>query len=552
MKAWYKEGIVYQIYPRSFKDSNGDGIGDIRGIIEKLDYIKELGVDIVWLSPIYKSPNDDNGYDISNYLDIMDEFGNLSDWKELLKGLHDRGIKLVMDLVVNHTSDEHPWFIESKKSKDNQYRDYYFYRQGKGKKAPNNWTSLFTGSAWEYDNTTDEYYLHLFSKKQPDLNWDNKKVRDEVKKVMKYWLDLGVDGFRCDVINMISKKEGLPNGKYRLGLVGSEYYLNGPHVHEYLKELHDEVLSKYDCFTVGEAIFTSTKDALMYVDEKRSELNMIFHFDHMNVDNIFKWLIRPFRLRKLKRVLTKWQNDINGKGWNSLYLENHDQPRIVSRWGDDKKYRVESSKMLATMIYFQQGTPYIYQGQELGMTNAYFSELSQYKDVETQNIYRLGRKKFHLSHKRMMKKLMYMSRDNARTPMQWNKEKNAGFTSGEPWLEVNRNYLEINVENEMTNPNSTYHYFKKIIALRKQYEIIIYGDYKEYDKLNKYLYIYERNLNHEKLLIITSFTDKSIKFTLPNTLQYQNATLLLSNYEVKDDLKEFYTKPYEARVYLLT
>ncbi|QVK18536.1 alpha-glucosidase [Mycoplasmatota bacterium] len=550
-KAWYKEGVVYQIYPRSFKDSNGDGIGDIRGIIEKLDYLKELGISIVWLSPVYQSPNDDNGYDISDYRDIMDDFGKLDDWKEMIKGLHDRNIKLVMDLVVNHTSDEHPWFIESKKSKDNPFRNYYIWRKGNGRKKPNNWTSFFTGSVWEYDQTTDEYYMHLFSKKQPDLNWDNPKVRHEVKDIIKYWLDLGVDGFRCDVINIISKKEGLPDGKFSLGLIGSEHYMNGPHVHEYLREINKGVLSKYDCFTVGEAVFVSTKDALSYVDEKRNELSMIFHFDHMNVDNIFKWFIRPFKLPKLKKVLSKWQNDINGKGWNSLYLENHDQPRIVSRWGDDKKYRVESAKMLSTMIYFQQGTPYIYQGQEIGMTNAYFSELSQYKDVETHNIYKLGREKLHISHRRMMKKFQYMSRDNARTPMQWSDKIYAGFSTNKPWIEVNTNYKTINVENAIVDKCSIYHYYKKIIALRKEYEIIIYGDYKEHDIKNKYLYIYERNLNDEKLLVITSFTSKKILFSLPKSIKYKRATLLLSNYEVMDDLNKFKTRPYEARVYLL-
>lgn len=550
-KAWYKEGVVYQIYPRSFKDSNGDGIGDIRGIIEKLDYLKNLGVDIVWLSPVYQSPNDDNGYDISDYRDIMDEFGGLDDWKEMIKGLHERGIKLVMDLVVNHTSDEHPWFKESKKSKDNPYRDYYIWRKGNGRKKPNNWTSFFTGSVWEFDEATNEYYMHLFSKKQPDLNWDNPKVRQEVKEIIRYWLDLGVDGFRCDVINIISKRAGLPDGKFRLGLIGSEHYMNGPHIHEYLKEINNDVLSKYDCFTVGEAVFVSTKDALQYVEETRNELSMIFHFDHMNVDNIFKWFIRPFKLPKLKKVLSKWQNDINGKGWNSLYLENHDQPRIVSRWGDDERYRVESAKMLSTMIYFQQGTPYIYQGQELGMTNAYFTELSQYKDVETHNIYKLGREKLHLSHKRMMKKFQYMSRDNARTPMQWNRSAYAGFSTSKPWIEVNPNYKTINAESAITENNSIYHYFKKIIALRKEYEIIVYGDYKEYDKKNKYLYVYERNLNNEKLLVITSFTSKKVLFSLPKAIKYQSSTLLLSNYQVNDDLNEFKTRPYEARVYLL-
>lgn len=546
-KTWYKEGVVYQIYPRSFKDSNGDGIGDIRGIIEKIDYLIELGVDIVWLSPVYKSPNDDNGYDISDYKDIMEDFGTLDDWKEMINKLHENGIKLVMDLVVNHTSDEHSWFIESRKSKDNPYRDYYIWRKGRGKKKPNNWTSFFTGSAWEYDKNTDEYYLHLFSKKQPDLNWDNPKVREEVKDIIKYWLDLGVDGFRCDVINIISKREGLPNGKLRLGLIGSEHYMNGPRIHEYLQEINRDVLSKYDCFTVGEAVFISTKDALTYVDE----LSMVFHFDHMFVDNIFKWIILPFKLRKFKKVLSKWQYEINGKWWNTLYLENHDQPRSVSRFGDDKKYRIESSKMLATMIFFQQGTPFIYQGQEIGMTNAYFTELSQYRDVESLNIYQLGRKKLRLSHKRMMRKLQYMSRDNARTPMQWDESENAGFTTGRPWIEVNPNYKEINVEKALKDENSIFQYYKKIISLRKKHEIIVYGNYQEYYPKHKYLYVYTRTLNKQKLLVVCSFTDKKVRFKLPKDIKFKKAELILSNYDVKDCLDDFITRPYEARVYLL-
>jgi len=552
-KTWYKEGVVYQIYPRSFKDSNGDGIGDIRGIIEKLDYIKDLGVDIVWLCPVYKSPMVDNGYDISDYHDIHYEYGTLDDWKELIDGLHARGIKLVMDLVVNHTSNEHPWFLESRKSKDNPYRDYYIWRKGNGKKAPNNWSSFFTGGAWEYDETTDEYYLHLFSKEQPDLNWDNPKVREEVKKIAKFWLDLGVDGFRCDVINIISKNPELPNGRFRIGIKGCEHYINGPHVHEYLQELNRDVLSKYDCFTVGETVFTSAEEALKYVREDRNELSMIFHFDHMFVDNIYKWFFRPFKLRRLKKILSHWQYTINGKGWNSLYLENHDQPRIVSRWGDDKKYRVESAKMLATMMFFQQGTPYIYQGQEIGMTNAYFTELSQYRDIESLNIYNLMRKYLKLSHKRMMHKLQKMSRDNARTPMQWDDGENAGFTTGIPWIEVNKNHKEINVQKAQEDPNSILNYYKKIIKLRKEHEIIVYGDYKELYPKHKHLYVYERNLNKQKLIVITSFSDKLQKFVVPKDIKYTSCELLLSNYpDASSNIEDFITRPYEARVYLLT
>lgn len=551
-KTWYKEGVVYQIYPRSYKDSNGDGIGDLRGIIEKLDYIKELGVDIVWICPVYKSPMVDNGYDISDYRDINPEFGTLEDWKELINGLHERGIKLVMDLVVNHTSNEHPWFLESKKSKDNPYRDYYIWREGKGKKAPNNWSSFFTGSAWEYDEVTGEYYLHLFSKEQPDLNWDNPKVREEVKKIAQYWLDLGVDGFRCDVINIISKDCEFPNGRFRIGITGCEHYINGPHVHEYLQELNRDVLSKYDCFTVGETVFTSADEALKYVSEERNELSMIFHFDHMFVDNIYKWFLRPFKLRKLKRILSHWQYTINGKGWNSLYLENHDQPRIVSRWGDDQEYRLESAKMLATMMFFQQGTPYIYQGQEIGMTNAYFKDLSQYRDIESLNIYKIGRKYLKLSHNRMMKKLQKMSRDNARTPMQWDDSENAGFTTGTPWIEVNQNYLDVNVKQAQKDPNSILSYYKKLIKLRKEHEIIVYGDYQELYPNHKHLYVYERNLDNQKLIVITSFSKKPVKFTVPKNLKYTKSELLLSNYaDASSNIETFITRPFEARVYLI-
>ena len=400
-KAWYKEGVVYQIYPRSYQDSNNDGIGDLRGIINRVPYIKRLGADIVWLSPVYKSPNDDNGYDISDYRDIQPEFGTMDDMKELIAKLHGAGIKLVMDLVVNHTSDEHEWFKHSVKN-DPVYKDYYHWKKEKG-----NWSSFFGGDAWTYNEERQEYYLHLFSKKQPDLNWDNPAVREEVKNILKFWLDLGVDGFRCDVINIIAKTDGDPDGKKRIALTGREHYLNIPKIHEYLGELRDDVLSKYDCFTVGESVLITPKIALEYIADDKRELNMVFQFDHMGADNHFvKWFMKPFHPINLKKPLSKWQNALKGKGWNTLYLENHDQPRSISRFGNKQFYQ-ESAKLLATMLYFQQGTPFIYQGQEIGMENIAFDNLDDYQDIETKNIYKTGRK-MGLSHKRMMKKIKMM------------------------------------------------------------------------------------------------------------------------------------------------
>jgi len=557
---WYKNSVVYQVYPRSFKDSNNDGIGDIQGIIEKLEYLKDLGVNVIWLSPVYESPNDDNGYDISDYKNILQDFGTLEDWKQLITEMHNKGIKLVMDLVANHTSNEHPWFIESRSSLDNPKRDYYIWRKGtkNNKKPPNNWTSFFTGSAWELDSLTEEYYLHLFSKKQPDLNWDNPSVRNEMKDILKYWLDLGVDGFRCDVINILSKKEGLPNGKPKIALTGSEHYMNGPQIHSYLQELNQDVLSKYDCFTVGETVFVNTKEASDYVGEHRNELNMVFHFEHMEVDTFNnKWFIVKFIPKKLKRVFSKWQNDLSGKkypeagqGWNALYLENHDQPRSVSRFGCDTLYWKESAKMLATVLYFQQGTPYIYQGQEIGMTNAHFEKLDQYKDIETHNIYKIGRSVLKFSDKVMMRKIKYMSRDNARTPMQWDDSKFAGFSDSTPWIEVNPNKREINVERQLHDEDSILRYYKKIIALRSQFDVVVYGDYKEHLEKHNKLFMYERTYKNQSLVVIANFSSKPVNVKLPNKFAGENYEVLLSNYYVVGDLKNFIAKPYEGRVYL--
>jgi len=554
-KKWWKESVVYQIYPRSFMDSNGDGIGDLQGIIAKLDYLKTLGVDVIWLSPVYKSSNDDNGYDISDYQDIMDEFGTLKDWEELLSGLHDRGMKLMMDLVVNHSSDEHAWFIESRKSKDNPYRDYYIWRDGKDGKEPNNWSSFFSGSAWQYDEATDQYYLHLFSKKQPDLNWENETVRKEVYEMMTWWLDKGIDGFRMDVINLISKVEGLPDGpgegRYEWG---GEHFMNGPRVHEFLQEMNKEVLSKYDIITVGESPGATVEDAVQYANNQDTELNMIFTFEHMDIDSGEggKWDLKPFKLTAFKEVMSKWQNGLNGRGWNSLYLNNHDQPRMVSRFGDDKKYRVESAKMLATFLHMLQGTPYIYQGEEIGMTNVQF-DLEDYNDIEIKNMYRETVIEGGENPDKVMKAIYAKGRDNARTPVQWDATENGGFTTGKPWLKLNPNYKDINVEQALKDENSIFYYYQKLIKLRKQHDIIVYGDYQLITEDDEQIYAYTRTLKEETLLVITNFSSENPGFNLPTDLSFEKKDLLISNYEVEEteDIVEIALKPYEARVYLL-
>lgn len=445
---WWKDSVVYQIYPRSFMDSDGDGIGDIPGILSKLDYLKRLGVDVIWLCPVYESPNDDNGYDISDYRSILSEFGTIADWEELLAQIHARGMKLIMDLVVNHSSDEHAWFVESRKSKDNPYRDYYIWRPGADGGEPNDWGSFFSGSAWQYDERTEEYFLHLFSKKQPDLNWENPKLRQDVYDMMAWWLDKGIDGFRMDVINLISKNPALPRVEQGEGWrFGGEHFMNGPRVHEYLQEMNREVLSKYDIMTVGETIGVTPEDAALYVGEERNELNMVFHFELMDVDSgpHGKWDLKPWDLRDIKRIIAKWQTGLEGKGWNSLYLNNHDQPRMLSRFGDDRTYRKESGKMLATLLHTLQGTPYIYQGEELGMTNVRFASIESYKDIETLNMFAeqlaAGRDEADI-----MNAIYAKGRDNGRTPMQWDGSEHAGFTTGTPWIAVNPNYPDINAE----------------------------------------------------------------------------------------------------------
>ena len=550
-KKWWKESVVYQIYPRSFKDSNGDGIGDINGITEKLDYLKELGIDVIWLSPVYQSPNDDNGYDISDYQAIMEEFGTMEDFDRMLAEAHKRGIRIVMDLVVNHTSDEHAWFVESKKSRENPYRDYYIWREGKDGKEPNNWGSVFNGSAWVYDETTDMYYLHLFSKKQPDLNWDNPKVREEVFSMMNWWCEKGIDGFRMDVISMISKVEGLPDGKVQGGLYGdaSPYVQNGPHVHEYLQEMNKEVLSKYDLLTVGECAGVTIEEAKKYASNKGTELGMVFQFEHMDLDQgeFSKWGDKKVKLTALKENLTKWQNELEGKAWNSLFWCNHDQPRVVSRFGNDsKEYREVSAKMLATCLHLMQGTPYVYQGEELGMTNVPFASVDEFKDIESINAYHEYVESGLISKEDMMRYLCYKSRDNARTPMQWNNQENAGFTTGTPWIKVDPNYVEINAEEEVKRADSVFSYYKKLIALRHQEEVIVYGHYELLLPESEELYVYTRELNEEKLLVICNFTDKEVSYAVPD--EFVGKEILISNYEEQEMKQELSLKPYEAIV----
>lgn len=449
-KTWWKESVVYQIYPRSFMDSNGDGIGDIPGIISKLDYLKTLGIDVIWLSPVYKSPNDDNGYDISDYKDIMDEFGTMADWDELLSEVHARGMKLVMDLVVNHSSDEHAWFVESRKSKDNPYRDYYIWKPGKDGKEPNNWEANFSGSAWEYDDTTDEYFLHLFSKKQPDLNWENPKLRREVYDMMNWWLEKGIDGFRMDVVNFISKVDGLPDAPAQEGkkyASGHEYFMNGPRIHEFLHEMNKETVGKYDVMTVGEMPGVTPEQAQLYTGEDRDEVNMVFQFEHVDLDSGpgGKWDLKTLELKDLKWSLSRWQKGLEQVGWNSLYWNNHDQPRIVSRFGDDKNYREKSAKMLATLLHMMKGTPYIYQGEEFGMTNIRFESIEDYRDIELLNMYK-EKMEQGIPKEKIMESIYVKGRDNARTPVQWDDTEHAGFTTGTPWIKINPNYKEINAK----------------------------------------------------------------------------------------------------------
>lgn len=529
-KKWYKEGFVYQIYPISFCDSNGDGYGDLNGITSKVSYLKELGVSTIWLSPIYDSPMVDMGYDISDYKRINPMFGTMDDFDLMLKTYHDNNIRVVMDLVVNHTSNKHKWFIEALKGKDNPYHDYYFF-----KNKPNNWNSFFETKAWEYVPSLDEYYLHLFTPEQPDLNWDNPKVREDVKDILRFWLDKGVDGFRCDVLDLISKPQGLPDSP-------SQFYFSGDHLHEYIHELYVDVFSKYDCFTVGECGGMTSERALSLVSDEREELNMVFQFNHFSLDaDGPKWNIKEFPFHMMKEKLDPWQYELYPKGWPTLVLGNHDQPRYVSRYGD-LNYRKETAKLYAMFMYLQIGTPFMYQGEEIGMTNYPFKSIEDFKDVESINIYNKGLNECGLSNDDMINRLCYIARDNARTPMQWNDDNNAGFTSGKPWMNVNPNYKDINAKSDRNSKDSIYYFFQKLIKLKGTNETLIYGSYEDLNPSSDEIAIYKRYDNNNIFYIVCNMTNKELFIDL--SFIQNNFELVLSNYDI--DNNKFL--PYQGKV----
>ena len=549
-EKWWQRSTVYQIYPRSFQDSNGDGIGDLPGITSRLEYIRELGVDAIWLSPVYKSPNDDNGYDISDYQDIMTEFGTMADFDAMLEKAHALGLKIVMDLVVNHSSDEHRWFVESRSSRDNPYRDYYIWREGKKDGSlPNNWGSCFGGSVWEYDEKTGMYYLHLFSKKQPDLNWDNPTVRDEVFRMMDWWLQKGIDGFRMDVISLISKPEGLPDGKPEAnGYATFHLSANGPHEHEYLREMNRRVLSRYDLLTVGECAGVTLEEAKSYANLDGSELSMVFQFEHMDADFhpvLGRYAEQQKNLPRLKEILSRWQNELEGIAWNSLYWDNHDQPRVVSRYGSEKEeYRELSAKMLATCLHMMQGTPYVYQGEELGMTNYPWTSIDQINDIESLGNYRAYHAKGYMTEEEGIRMMRQRSRDNARTPMQWDATPEAGFTTGRPWLPVNPNYVTINAAEQLGREDSVFHYYQKLIALRKEMDVIVYGHYELLEPGHPNLFIYTRALGDESLLVLCNFSEQEQAYEIPAA--YRDAETLIANYPLPGPAGKL--RPWETMV----
>ena len=547
-KIWWKEAVAYQVYPRSFNDSNGDGIGDIQGIIEKLDYLQDLGIDVIWVSPIYQSPNDDNGYDISDYKDIMADFGTMADFDELLKETHQRGMKIIMDLVINHTSDEHPWFIESASSRDNPKRDWYVWHPGTDGKEPNNWESIFSGSIWEFDEQTKEYYMHVFSKKQPDLNWENKAVRDALYEMVNWWLDKGIDGFRIDAISHIKKTAGfpdLPNPDQKKYVPSFSGHMNQPGIETFLTEFADRTLNHYDIMTVGEANGVKVEDAEDWVGEEQGYFNMIFQFDHLSL-----WGTSTeggLDLSALKTALTNWQVGLEHKGWNALFLENHDQPRSVSTWGNDSDLRQTSAKALATLYFLMKGTPFIYQGQEIGMTNVHFDSIDDYNDVAIKNLYK-HKLEEGVPHEEVMASIWMNGRDNSRTPMQWNQDPAAGFTTGEPWLRVNPNYPDINVEQNLADPHSVYHYYRELITLRKSSEALIYGSYHLVKGDHEQVYSYLRHGKDANYLIVVNM------FIEPTNIDfskhYQFESMVLSNYTGMNETDTtLRLRPFEARVY---
>lgn len=546
-KIWWKESVVYQIYPRSFKDTTGNGIGDIQGIIEKLDHIKSLGVDVIWLCPVYESPNDDNGYDISDYRKISNDFGGQEALDELLEKIHQKGLKLVMDLVANHTSDEHYWFTESKKSKDNPYRDYYIWKDGENDGPPNNWESFFNGSTWEYDKNTDQYYLHYFTKKQPDLNWENPRVRKEIFDVVEYWFKKGVDGFRMDVISLISKPDNYPNSEFeKFQDTIISYYANGPKIHQYLHEMNQEVLRKYDIMTVGEGPGIDLENGPLYVDEKREELNMVFHFDHMFIDcgTGGKYDPVPIDFKTFKNVFNNWDKALKNKGWGSIFLGNHDFSRMVSRFGNDKQHHQASAKLLATLLLTMRGTVYIYQGDEIGMTNVAYDKIDDYDDVETLNAWKAADVK-EQDMDRFMDIVHLQSRDNARTPMQWNAKANAGFTNGTPWLKTNSNFKNINVANQEDDPKSILNYYREMVAFRKTNKTFVYGDYECLDAENASIYAYKRWDTDHVFLVLHNFSSNSTKWSFD--LSEKKYALLKSNLDHSQN-SHFDLAPWQTKI----
>ena len=534
-------------------DSNGDGIGDIQGIYDKLDYLEELGIDIIWISPIYESPNDDNGYDISDYQGILSDFGSMEDFDALLEEVHRRGMRLIMDLVINHTSDEHAWFIESRSSKDNPYRDYYIWHEGKNGAEPNNWESIFGGSAWEFDEKTGEYYMHIFSRKQPDLNWENPEVRNKLFDMVNWWLDKGIDGFRVDAISHIKKVPGfpdMPNPDGRKYVPSFDGHMNRKGIDVFLQELREKTFSNYDIMTVGEANGVKAEDAETWVGEEEGIFNMIFQFEHLDL-----WgtsVEGGLDLSELKAVLTKWQKALDGIGWNALFLENHDQPRSVSTWGNSEEYLDKSAKGLAAFYFLMQGTPFIYQGQEIGMTNVQFNDIEDYDDVAIKNLYKEEIEK-GTPHEEVMKVIWKNGRDNSRTPMQWDDSANAGFSSGTPWMKVNPNYKEINVENQLKDQGSIYHFYKKLIKLRKDHEVFIYGSYDLLLEDHPQIFAYERSLGEEKMIVMTNLFDKTVDYEMPDVLADSSGKVLLSNYDKagQGSLREGSLRPYETVIYQL-
>ncbi|WP_414739155.1 glycoside hydrolase family 13 protein [Macrococcoides caseolyticum] len=549
-RTWWKEAVCYQIYPRSFKDSNGDGIGDINGITEKLDYLKELGIDVIWVSPIFESPNDDNGYDISDYQEIMRDFGTMEDFDRLLYEVHARDMKLILDLVINHTSDEHSWFVEAKKSKDNEFRDWYIWKDGKGDKEPNNWASIFEGSAWEYDATTNQYYMHVFSRKQPDLNWENENMRQAIYNMVNWWLDKGIDGFRVDAISHIKKsfdKGDLP-GADKLGYAESfEGHMNQPGIQEHLQELKENTFDKYDIMTVGEANGVTIEDSDEWVGEENGKFNMVFQFEHLNLwdHNVGK----SFDIKGYKDVLNSWQKGLENKGWNALFIENHDRQRVSSTWGDDEEYWYESSTSHAVVYFLQQGTPFIYQGQEIGMTNYPFEDIIDFDDVHAKNIYNQELKK-GVPKEEVIEMLRRISRDNTRTPMQWDDTKNAGFTKGTPWLKVNPNFEDINVFKQEKDENSILNFYKQLIQLKKKHLTLTYGTFDLIYPEDTKVFAYTRTYEGDQFIIIGNLSHDKVTLKKDESLKMKDESLVLYNYQKEDRSEDIFTfQPFEARIY---